>query len=320
MVARWSFTCEGTMRRAFRIGDLMPAPTLLAALVMVFATAFFAGTTLLAKALGSGALGAPIHALQISQARFFFGFLAVVIVMAFLPRRVRRRPSGTPRPDWWAHLLRTTLGWMGGGLLFAAAARIPLTDATALSFLSPIATMLLAIPLLGERVGPWRWGAAVLALVGALVLLRPGDGMIQPAALLALGAALCMGLEGIVIKRLTRHEPPQQIMPVNNAMGALLATLAVVPFFEWPEAAPQWGALAGVGVLMVSGQVLMLVAFMRADASFVTPFLYLTLVWAAVFDILVFGIRPDGASLLGAAIIIGGGMLMAWRESRIRRR
>ncbi len=298
----------------------MPAPALLAALLMVFATAFFAGTTLLAKALGSGALGTPISALQVSQARFVFGFLAVVVVLALLPRRVRALPAATPRPAWGLHLLRTTLGWLGGALLFAAAARIPLTDASALSFLSPIATMLFAIPLLGERVGPWRWTAAVLALVGAVVLLRPGDGMIQPAALLALGAALAMGLEGIVIKRLTGREPPQQIMPVNNAMGALIATLAVIPFFHWPEDAAQWGALAGVGVLMVSGQVLLLIAFARADASYVTPFLYLTLVWAALFDIAVFGIRPDGASIAGAAIIMAGGLLMAWRESRLRRR
>jgi drug/metabolite transporter (DMT)-like permease len=215
---------------------------------------------------------------------------------------------------------RSFLGWLGGAFLFAAAARIPLTDATALSFLSPIATMLFAIPLLGERVGPWRWGATALALLGALVLLRPGDGMVQPAALLALAAALCMGLEGVVIKRLTGREPPQQIMPVNNAMGALMATLAVIPFFQWPEGGGQWAALAGVGVLMVAGQVLLLVAFARADASYVTPFLYLTLVWAALFDIAAFGIRPDAASMAGAAIIMAGGLVMAWRESRLRRR
>ena len=298
---------------------LMIPPALLAALLMAVATAFFAGTTLLAKALGSGALGTPIDALQVSQARFVFGFIAVVIVLGLLPRRVRAVPTDTPRPAWGLHFLRTMLGWLGGAFLFAAVARIPLTDATALSFLSPIATMLFAIPLLGERVGPWRWGAAALALLGALVLLRPGDGMVQPAALLALGAALCMGLEGIVIKRLTGREPPQQIMPVNNAMGAAIATLAVLPFFQWPESGSQWAALAGVGVLMVSGQLLLLVALMRADASYVTPFLYLTLVWAALFDIAVFGILPDGVSVAGAAIIMSGGLLMAWRESRLRR-
>jgi drug/metabolite transporter (DMT)-like permease len=241
-------------------------------------------------------------------------------VLVLLPRRVRKVPEGTPPPDLRLHFLRTMLGWLSSALLFAAAARIALTDATALSFLSPVATMLFAIPLLGERVGPWRWGAAGLALLGALVLLRPGEGVVQPAALLALTAAFTMGVEGIVIKRLTRREPPQQIMPVNNAMGAAIATLAVLPFFQWPEGGAQWAGLVGVGVLMVSGQLLLLVAFARADASYVTPFLYLTLVWAALFDIAVFGILPDGISVIGAVIIVAGGLLMAWRESRLRRR
>jgi drug/metabolite transporter (DMT)-like permease len=298
----------------------MPTPAVQAAVAMTAATCFFAGTTLLAKALGSGVLGAPIHALQIGQARFVVGFLVVVAFLYLMPRRLPELAVKPPRPAWGLHLFRTLLGWLSGVLIFAAVARIPLTDANALSFLSPIATMLLAVPILGERVGPWRWGAAILALLGALVLLRPGDGVVHPAALLALGAAFCMGLEGVVMKRLTRREPLRQIMPINNAMGALIASAAAIPFFQWPEGAAQWGALVGVGLLMVSGQMLLLLSFSRSDASYVTPFLYLTLVWAAIFDTLVFGILPDAASLTGAGIIMAGGLLMAWREARLRRR
>ncbi|MCC6001985.1 MAG: DMT family transporter [Pararhodobacter sp.] len=291
-----------------------------AALAMLIATGFFAGTTLLAKALGGETLGLPVHALQISQARFVFGFVAVALVLALMPRHRRALPAGTRRPAWGLHLVRTLLGWLGGALLFAAAARMPLTDANALSFLSPIATMLLAIPLLGERVGVWRWVAAGLSLTGALVLLRPGSGVVDPAALLALGAALAMGLEGVFIKRLAGREPPQQIMLVNNAMGAIIASLAVIPVFYWPEMAAQWLALAAVGVFMVSGQILLLLAFARADASYATPFLYLVLVWAALFDTMVFGVLPDGASITGAANIILGGLMVAWREARLKRR
>lgn len=293
----------------------MPA-ALFAALAMLLATGFFAGTTLLAKALGSGALGAPVNALMISQARFVVGFLAVLLVLAALPRRVRALPAGAPRPAWRLHMLRTVLGWTAGAMVFAAAAQIPLTDVNALSFLSPIATMLFAVPLLGERIGRWRWLAAGLALTGALVLLRPGDGVVHPAALMALGAALLMGLEGVVIKRLAGREPPQQIMLVSNAMGAVLASVMVLPFFQWPEMGAQWLALGAVGLFMVAGQLLLVLAFARADASFVTPFLYLVLVWAALFDIALFAIMPDAASIAGAAIIVAGGLVMAWRETR----
>ena len=286
---------------------------------MCLATGFFAGTTLLAKALGGGASGAPLHALQISHARFLFGFLAVLIVVSLLPRRTvdAGAPVSSP-PQWGLHLARTLLGWVGGALLFAAAAQMPLTDANALSFLSPVATMLFAIPFLGERVGPWRWSAAALALVGALVLLRPGAGVIQPAAFLALGAALAMGVEGIFIKKLTNREPPRQILLVNNCMGAVIASLAVIPFFQMPGGMGQWVALAGVGVLMVSGQVLLLLAMARVDASYVAPFFYLVLVWAALFDIVFFDVWPDWVSVTGGAIVVSGGLIMAWRDGLAR--
>ena len=304
----------------------MRSPAFLAAAAMFVATAFFAGTTLLAKALGSGVMGVQLHALQISQARFVFGFLAVLAVFLVLRARAAT-PAGAPAapaplfvltPAWGLHFIRTLLGWLGGALLFAAAAQMPLTDANALSFLSPVATMLLAIPFLGERVGRWRWTAAALAMVGALVLLRPGAGVIQPAALLALGAAFALGLEGIFIKKLTNREPPRQILLINNFMGVVIATLAVIPVFQMPGGVGQWVALAGVGVLMVAGQVLYLLAVARADASYVAPFFYLVLVWAALFDIAVFGVWPDWVTVTGGVIVVSGGMIMAWRESRVR--
>ncbi|MCC5972402.1 MAG: DMT family transporter [Pararhodobacter sp.] len=296
----------------------MPAPAIFAALSMVVATAFFASTTLLAKALGSGALGEPVHALQISHARFVFGCLAVLIVVALLPRRAVAQNARNGAPQWGLHLARTVLGWLGGALLFAAAAQMALTDANALSFLSPVATMLFAIPLLGEKVGRWRWTAAGLAMLGALVLLRPGAGVIQPAALLALGAALAFGLEGIFIKKLTNREAPRQILVVNNLIGVAIATLAVIAVFQMPVGVGQWAALAGVGVLMVAGQVLFLLAVARADASYVAPFFYLVLVWAALFDIAVFGVWPDWVTVSGGAIVVSGGLIMAWREARLR--
>jgi len=293
-------------------------PNLIAALCMVMATAFFAGTMLLAKALGSGAMGMTVHVLQVSQARFVFGFLAVLLVVALLRPGAADRTA--PSPKWGWHLARTMLGFTGGALMFAAAARMPLADANALSFLSPIVTMLLAIPFLGERVGRWRWTAAALAMIGATILIRPGAGVIQPAALMALGAALVLGAEGIFIKKLATREPPRQVLIVNNAMGVAIATVIGVWVFDWPASVGVWVALAGVGVLMVAGQFLFLIANRLGDASYVAPFFYLTLVWAALYDLAVFGVLPDAVSLTGAAVIVAGGALMAWREALARAR
>jgi drug/metabolite transporter (DMT)-like permease len=201
--------------------------------------------------------------------------------------------------------------------MFAAVAYIPLSDATAISFLNPVFGMLLAIPLLGERVGRWRWLAAFMALIGALILLRPGPDTFQAAGLLALGAAMIMGMELIFIKKLVDRESAFQILLINNAIGMCISTLAVLPFWVMPTMA-QWGALAGLGVLMATAQTCFVNAVARADASFVTPFSYVTLIFATLYDLLIFDVWPDWVSGLGALIILSGASLLAWRERRIR--
>jgi len=180
--------------------------------LMVLATVFIAGTTLCAKALGTDTLGTPLHPLQISHGRFVFAFMGLLCVAAVLRPKIKA-------PVIKLHISRTLCGATGVTLMFAAVAFIPLSDATAISFLNPVFGMLLAIPFLGEKVGPWRWAAAAIAFVGALVLLRPSPDTFQVASMLALGAAFAMGCELIFIKKLADREPPMQILLVNNFIG-----------------------------------------------------------------------------------------------------
>lgn len=288
------------------------APPFLAALLMLSATAFIAATTLLAKALGTSALGTPLHPLQISHGRFVFAFLFYLLVAAVLRLRVRD-------PHWRLHFGRTLFGWGGVSLMFAAAAFIPLSDATAISFLNPVFAMMLAIPLLGERVGPIRWAAAAVALIGALILLRPTPASFQVAALLALAAAVLMGMEVIFIKKLSGREGPLQILLINNSLGVAIASVAVLAVWQMPNAA-QWGALASLGVIMALAQACFINAVARAEASFVVPFSYATLVFATLYDWVVFAQVPDAISYLGAAVILSGAALLAFRELQLGRR
>ncbi len=274
---------------------------------MLTATMFIAGTTLMAKLLGSDLLGAPLHPLQISHGRFLFAFLAI----ATTARAVRLRIT---TPALRIHMARSVMGWSGVTLMFASVAFIPMADATAISFLNPVFAMVLAIPLLGERVGPWRWGAAALAVVGAIVLLRPGTGSFQPAALLALGAAALLGLEVIFIKRLTGRESPLQILLINNAIGLGIASVAVLFVFQTPSAL-QWAAL---GLMMAGAQSLFLQSMKRADASFAVPFSYATLVFATLYDMVTFGVVPDATSVIGGTIIVLAALILVWQESRRR--
>ncbi len=279
-------------------------------LLMLLATVFIAGTMLLAKTIGTGVLGPKLHPLQVSHGRFLFAFGAISCAALVLRPRFQR-------PDWRLQAIRSAFGWGGVTLMFAAVAFIPLSDATAISFLNPVFAMLLAIPLLGERVGRVRWSAAAIALAGALILLRPGPDSFQPAALLALGAAVLLGVEIICIKKLSGREPAFQILLINNAIGLTISTLAVVPVWQMPTPG-QWAALAGIGVLMASAQVCFVNSVARADASLVVPFSYATLVFATLYDFALFRVVPDAISILGAMVIIAGAALLAWREARVR--
>lgn len=287
----------------------LPAKRPMKAAALGMSAAFFAaGTTLLAKALGTGSLGGNIHALQISQGRFMFALITISMVVLI------RRPK-LSKPNWKLHVARSSLSWSGVTLMFAAAAFIPLSDATAISFLNPMFAVLFAIPLLGESVGKWRWISSIVALIGVVILMRPATGVLEFGAVLALMGAVLLGLEINFLKRLTGGERPIQILWINNGLGLIIATFAASFVWVWPTPA-QWAALAGVGVLMASAQACFTTALRVADASFVSPFLYLALAFAAFFDAVVFGVLPDGVSIAGATLILLAAGVLAWRETR----
>lgn len=280
----------------------------LAATLIVIACAFIAATTLFAKALGTDQFGPALHPFQISFGRFLFAFIALGMAALVL------RPE-LQRPEWRLHIARTASGWLGVTLMFASVAYIPLADATAISFLNPVFGMILAIPLLGEKVGKWRWLAAGIAFVGAMILLRPAPDSFHPAALMAVGAALALGLELSFIKLLTGREGAFTILLTNNGLGLCIAGIAVSFVWSTPTVS-QWALLAGIGGAMAAAQSCFVNAMARADASFVAPFSYGTLIFAAVYDILFYGVIPDTITVLGASIIIAGAALLAWREAR----
>lgn len=279
--------------------------------LMLLACALLAATTLIAKVLGSASGADALHPLQISAGRFAFALAALLPLLAWL----RPRLSGG---NWRNHILRVLFGWSGITCLFAASSVMRLADATAISFLNPIVAMVLSIPLLGERVGPWRWGAAAIAFAGAVVLSEPGTEAFRPIALVALTAAFFMGAEAILIKKLADSEPPLRILIINNMIGACLAVAAAS--FVWRMPTPgQWMLLVVLGVTMVTVQALFIQAIRRGEASFVMPFFYTTLIFAGFYDYLVFAERPTTAGIVGAMLIVAGALTIAWRE-RIQRR
>lgn len=287
------------------------ADVTVAVALMMAACALTAATTLIAKLLGPAAAGeAALHPIQVTTGRFIFAFLALLPVLAW--QRIDFRDTA-----WGNHVMRVLLAWAGVTCLFAASATMRLADATAISFLNPVVAMILSIPLLGEKVGPWRWGGAAVAFAGVVLIAQPGTDAFQPVALIALLAAFFLGCEVIFIKRLTDREPALRMLLIANGIGMLLSLAAVGFVWRWPTL-QQWGLLAVLGLVMVIVQALFIQAMRRGDASFVTPFFYTTLIFAGFYDFVAFGVLPTFAGWIGAGLIVTGALVVAWRE-RVRR-
>lgn len=285
------------------------SPLLRAIMAMTIASAFIAFTTVMAKGL-TGGFGheTTLHPLHVGFGRFLFA--AILWTGVWYGSRQKFEPVHLR-----LHGIRVILGYLTSAAIFWSASLMVLADATAISFLSPIVTLLLAWLLLRERVGWRRIFAIGVMVAGAMILLRPGTSAFQPAALIALFAALTGGAESIAIKMLTQRERLLQILFINNLIGVVLATVVVSFVWIWP-APIQWVQLASVGLGMAVAQLSFTWAMRQVDASVIMPFIYTSLLFAAVMDFWLFGDLPDRWAGFGASIIVLGGILLAWQESR----
>lgn len=285
-----------------------PSPPAWIGIALMFgAGALVAATSLLAKALGlADAAGPGLNPFQVSAGRYTFAFCTLLLFVLLVPSA---RPSIAGAP-WRLHVLRSVCGWLGVTCMFAAVARMPLAEATAISFLNPLVAMVLAVVTLGEHLNVRKIIAAVLAVAGAMLILRPGSEAFQSAGLLALCAALFMGLEVVFVKHLSDREPALRVLLINNAVGTCVSLAVAMSVWIWPTGL-QWLMLIVLGVVMVSAQSLFIQSMKRGEASFVIPALYSVLVFAALYDFALYGAVPSRMAVAGAALIVGGAMILA---------
>ena len=227
-----------------------------------------------------------------------------------LPRVARTRRLGL-------QFLRSLFLLGATVLFFAALSVIPLADATAIMFVAPILVTAMSMPLLGEHVGPQRWASVVVGFLGTLVIIRPGSDAMEPAALLALGAASCYGFYQIATRRLSATDAPLTTLMYSAAVGVVVSC-AVVPFFWVTPSPADWLAMMGLGLFGALGHFALIKAFQAATAVTVTPFGYVNLLWAVLFGFVMFGELPDAWTVLGAAIIAASGLYILHRE-KLRR-
>ena len=219
---------------------------------------------------------------------------------------------------WGLHLLRGLLGMAMIGCFVFALRSLPLSTAYTIYFVAPLLIAALSVPLLGEYVGPRRWIAIGIGLVGVLVVLRPGvGGFISIPGLMVLLAATAYAVAAITVSMLTRTDTPQSMVVWFLVLLALGAGLLAIPDWQ-PLRLGHAGLIAGMGLAGAGGQVALTRAFQLGEASMIAPLEYTGLVWVIGWDLLFWGALPDGYTWLGAAIIVASGLYLLHRE-RVRK-
>ena len=230
-----------------------------------------------------------------------FGLLMLLLPS---PRRARLRTRH------FRLLVLRALAWMGITFLFYTGLRyVPLAESIMLVSTGPFMVALLAGPVLGERIGARTWVAVLLGFAGVLVVLRPGLGVLHWGAIFPILTAAAFSVAQLVTRRLSQREDSWTILIYSSGLCAL----ALTPFglAAWSAAPPlDWLMLVSIGGLAVAGEVGMLAALRRAPASTLAPLQYTQIVWAMAAGVLVFGELPDGLALVGAAIIVAGGLVL----------
>ena len=276
-------------------------------IALLLASSIFLGTS----DATSKYLSKTLPSIEITWIRF------LVFVVIMIPAMVPGSPLfalRTKRP-----MLQVTRGMalFGASVLFISGLRfLPIAEASATSFVSPLFVTALSIFFLGEKVGPRRWLATAVGLMGVLIVLRPGTSAFHPAAFFPVVSAFTWASCLILTRKMSGQERTIVTMTYSSLVG--FAILCVLVPFVW--VAPTWhDILFGiiVGVTSTAGQWIVVLAFRYADASVLAPFSYIQLLWVTLLGFVIFGEVPDIWTVAGAGFIVASGLYTAHRE-RVR--
>jgi drug/metabolite transporter (DMT)-like permease len=221
---------------------------------------------------------------------------------------------------------------------FVGLSLMPLADAVATAFVAPLLVTLMSAVILGEQVGPRRWAAVAVGMVGVVIMTRPGAGVIQPAAILVLISAFCYASSHMMTRRMRLTESAMTLnffvqcgfILVSLSFGVFAGDghLAQAPGSTWeflfrPWHVPpvgDWWAFLATGVAVGVGGLMMSQAYRTTEAALVAPFEYVGMPMAIFWGVVVFGSWPDATAWAGIALICGAGLYTLWRETLRRKK
>lgn len=252
----------------------------------------------------------PVH-----QIVFFRTVFALIPCLYFIKQAGGFATLRTKRP--LVHAVRGVIGLAAMGCYFYAFALMDLADAKAILFSAPLFMTVLSIPLLGEKVGIFRWSAVLIGFLGVLVILEPGGEMVQIGALAAIGGAVLYALAMITVRHLSATESAAAITFYFTFIGAIAGT-AMVFMFGWVAPSPlDWAFLIGVGFIGGVGQYCLTQAFRYAEAAAIAPLEYTSMAWALLLGFLIWNDIPEIEVFLGIALVVASGLFILYRERRL---
>ncbi len=250
------------------------------------------------------------------QAAFIRYALGLVFLLPMLRSLFAVRLSGR---IWWLFLGRGTFHAFGVMLWFYAMTRIPIAEVTAMNYLAPVFVTLGAALFLGEKLAARRLLAVGAALVGALIILRPGFREIDPGHLAMLVAGVVFGGSYLLVKVLAAHANAAIVV----AMLSIVVTVVLAPFAVAVWVTPtlgELGLLFAVALFATAGHYTMTLAFGMAPVTVTQPVTFLQLVWAALLGVVVFAEPIDVWVVVGGLVILAAVSFITWREAVLRRR
>jgi drug/metabolite transporter (DMT)-like permease len=267
--------------------------------------------TMTISALLIRTIGKNLNPFEVVLIRCSFSLLYILILQA----RYGTKLFTSPRP-----VLLTVRSLILSILVlgnFYAIVHLPLVQVTALQFTKPLFLVVLAALFLSEKIRLPRTMATLLGFIGILVILRP-DGHIQPAQVIVLVAAISTAILTVITKKMTRDHATNTLVFYGNLFIVLLCLGPTIYYWQAPSLM-QWAMIAGLGLSAYGGQVCMVQAYRYGEATAISPFEYIRIIFIALAGFIIFGEIPDNWTIVGAVIICGSTLFIAVRAARKKR-
>jgi drug/metabolite transporter (DMT)-like permease len=256
-------------------------------------------------------LNISMDSLEIAGARYTSAFVLTLIVSNPVTHSGLLRTA-----QMKLQVVRSLLLVASTVLNFLALRWLQLDEALSIIFTFPFVVAIAAGPMLGEWIGWRRWCAIGFGFAGVLLITRPGFGGMHPAAFLSLAATVCYGLYAVITRIVSRTDSNQTSLFYANLIGALVM-FPFIPFVWQPPASWLIGLmLLATGVFGSLGHFCLIAGHKVAPASVLSPFIYTQLIWVVIFGYLVFDHVPTGWTMAGAAMVIGSGLYLLYRERK----